>query len=350
MSMIKAIFYAVSPQNTVRCWVYVTRQITSRRIAYSEFIPHSLLHSHNLQSHCYNYCHGPYHNCISYWSHCHSLDTIELVAVGLDSVIPRSTLTRSWLITDSVFFTLPIHSLQLHSATSWFTLSLLITDPLINPQSDNGQRASFPCCVVTLFTDCLSAVVTRLACCLTSCLPVLLGNAARVVYSSIATSVLRLGSLRLYSARHGETPLEEGGGVYRVMRRPRHNTCELTFNFNRNFRNVIFYFTKYRTMPYEKKNTFTIPWVPRIISDNAVALNDNHIPFCVFYNFCARHMVFELTIRCWIRMLSPCIKNSVLCSCEICVRSIVRSPCPLRGTYSGVPNTTLKFPSIWIHF
>jgi hypothetical protein len=48
-----------------------------------------------------------------------------------------------------------------------------------------------------------------------SCLLVLLGNAARVVYCSITTSVLRLGSahfgsLWLCSARHGETPLEGG--------------------------------------------------------------------------------------------------------------------------------------------
>jgi hypothetical protein len=65
---------ACSPQEnyTVTCWVYVTRQVTSRRIQYSEFIPHSLLHSHNLQS--YNYLHRQYHNCLS-CSHCHSLDT-----------------------------------------------------------------------------------------------------------------------------------------------------------------------------------------------------------------------------------------------------------------------------------
>jgi hypothetical protein len=43
----------------------ITQQITSRRIQYSEFIPHSLLQSHNSQSH--NYCHRQYHNYISYW-------------------------------------------------------------------------------------------------------------------------------------------------------------------------------------------------------------------------------------------------------------------------------------------
>jgi hypothetical protein len=101
------------------------------------------------------------------------------------------------------------------------TVTLLITDSLINPQSDNGSRASFPCCVVTLFTDCLAAVVTQLACCLMSRLPVLLGNAARVVYCSLATSVLRLGSfwlysLRLCSARCRETL--QGRGAYQAMR------------------------------------------------------------------------------------------------------------------------------------
>jgi hypothetical protein len=38
------------------------------------------------------------------------------------------------------------------------SVSLLITDSLINPQSDNGTRASFPCCVVTVFTDCLATL------------------------------------------------------------------------------------------------------------------------------------------------------------------------------------------------
>jgi hypothetical protein len=38
------------------------------------------------------------------------------------------------------------------------TVSLLITDSLINPQSDNGTRVSFPCCVVTVFADCLATL------------------------------------------------------------------------------------------------------------------------------------------------------------------------------------------------
>jgi hypothetical protein len=56
-------FFAVfTIYSIVTCWVYVTRQVTSRRIGYSEFTPHSLLQSHNLQSHNYNYCHRQYHN------------------------------------------------------------------------------------------------------------------------------------------------------------------------------------------------------------------------------------------------------------------------------------------------
>jgi hypothetical protein len=43
------------------------------------------------------------------------------------------------------------------------TVSLLITDPLMDPQSENWTRASFPCCVVTVFTDCLATVVSRAA-------------------------------------------------------------------------------------------------------------------------------------------------------------------------------------------
>jgi hypothetical protein len=38
------------------------------------------------------------------------------------------------------------------------TVSLLITDSFINLQSDNGTRTSFPCCVVTVFTDCLATL------------------------------------------------------------------------------------------------------------------------------------------------------------------------------------------------
>jgi hypothetical protein len=59
---------------TVTCLVYVTWQITSRHIRYSEFIAHSLLHLYN-----YNYCHRQYHNYISYWSHCHSPDTTQSI-------------------------------------------------------------------------------------------------------------------------------------------------------------------------------------------------------------------------------------------------------------------------------
>jgi hypothetical protein len=84
----------------------------------------------------------------------------------------------------------------------------------------------------TLFTDCLAAVVTRLACCLTSCLPVLLGNAARAVcllFLSNQRASARLGSARVTSAhfgstRHGKEKHSGRGGVYPVMRRPRHNT------------------------------------------------------------------------------------------------------------------------------
>jgi hypothetical protein len=58
----------------VKCWVYVTRQVTSRRIGFSEFIAHSLLQSHHLQSH--NYCHRQYHNYLS-CSHYHALDATD---------------------------------------------------------------------------------------------------------------------------------------------------------------------------------------------------------------------------------------------------------------------------------
>jgi hypothetical protein len=43
--------------------VCITRQITSRRIGYSEFIPHSLLHLYNSQLH--KYCLLQYHNYFS---------------------------------------------------------------------------------------------------------------------------------------------------------------------------------------------------------------------------------------------------------------------------------------------
>jgi hypothetical protein len=50
-------------------------------------------------------------------------------------------------------------------------------------------------------------------------------KAARVVYCSIATNVLRLGSARLTSALLGTAWRNTAGrgDVYRVMRRPRHN-------------------------------------------------------------------------------------------------------------------------------
>jgi hypothetical protein len=50
----------------VTCWVYDTRQVSSRRIQYSEFIAHPLLHLYNSQLH--NYCHLQYHSYYSCWS------------------------------------------------------------------------------------------------------------------------------------------------------------------------------------------------------------------------------------------------------------------------------------------
>jgi hypothetical protein len=92
-----------------------------------------------------------------------------------------------------------------------------------------GQR---PTCLVSVaLSPCLPIAKQQsfhgLPCCLT-CLPVLLGNAARVVYCSLATSVLRLGLAHFSSTRHGmEKHRWRGGGVYRVMRRPRHNIIDL---------------------------------------------------------------------------------------------------------------------------
>jgi hypothetical protein len=133
----------------------ITRQVTSRRIQYSKFIALSLLRSHNLQSH--HYCHLQHHNYFSCWSHCHALDTTELVAAGLHWARwfqdPHTVATNRTIgiphVSDSLATT-ALGDFLIH------TVSLLIRDSLINPQSDNGTRASFPCCVVTVFTDCLA--------------------------------------------------------------------------------------------------------------------------------------------------------------------------------------------------
>jgi hypothetical protein len=120
----------------------ISRQITSRHIRSSKFIPHSLLQSHNSQSH--NYCHLQHHNYVSCWSHCHALDTTELVAAGLHwTVISQSTL----IATDHTIGLLHVPDSRATTALSDFlihTVSLLITDSLINSQSDNGKHASFP--------------------------------------------------------------------------------------------------------------------------------------------------------------------------------------------------------------
>jgi hypothetical protein len=67
-------------QNVLSCVGYVMRQITSRRLEYSEFSPHSLLQLHNSQLH--KYCHLQYHNYFFCWSHFHAPDTTQLVAAG----------------------------------------------------------------------------------------------------------------------------------------------------------------------------------------------------------------------------------------------------------------------------
>jgi hypothetical protein len=104
-----------------------------------------------------------------------------------------------------------------------YSLSLVT---LINPQSDNGKRASFPCCVVTVFTDCLATVVSRSA-----LLPdVIFTGVVRQRRQELFTASWQpacfgsahFGSLRLYSARHGETLLE--GGCLPSVAPSRHNT------------------------------------------------------------------------------------------------------------------------------
>jgi hypothetical protein len=54
----------------------------------------------------------------------------------------------------------PHYSRRMLDCNSLVTLSLVT---LINPQSDNGKHTLFPCCVVSVFTDCLATVVSRAA-------------------------------------------------------------------------------------------------------------------------------------------------------------------------------------------
>jgi hypothetical protein len=181
----------------VTCWVYVTRQVTSRRIAYSEIITLAL--------------------------------TFQQFTIT--QVLP-SAVSQTQLVGAGLHWTRRL--LDWNSLRGMQHSNCLTAARTLSYKPLAGQWTT---CLVSLLRCHLvyrlpTAVVTRLACCLTSCLPALLGNAARAAYSSLATSVLRLGSarlgsLRFISARQGETPRE--GGVYRVMRRPRHNILQLTF-------------------------------------------------------------------------------------------------------------------------
>jgi hypothetical protein len=84
-----ALFILCSIKYIVTCWVYVMRQITSCCLGSSEFIPHSFLHSHNLQFH--SYCHLQCHNYFSCCSHCHSLDTTQqLITAGLHLISSKT--------------------------------------------------------------------------------------------------------------------------------------------------------------------------------------------------------------------------------------------------------------------
>jgi hypothetical protein len=117
---------------------YITRQITSRHIRYSEFIAYSLLHSHNSQ--LYKYCHVKYHkyfycswrllgfNC-TLWLH-------DPHCVTLDHTL--SSLTES---------SLPPYAVQFS----------------YKPSARQRENGSFPCCVPTVFTACLATVVSRAA-------------------------------------------------------------------------------------------------------------------------------------------------------------------------------------------
>jgi hypothetical protein len=148
--------------------------------------------------------------------------------------------TLSLLITQSVFFMFPIHTLQLHSATSWFTLC-------VTPDHRPSYKP-----LVGQWTTCL---VSLLHCHhLVYQLPSSSGYTARLLPDIVFTDDVRqrcqscllllsnqrasawLGSLRLYSAWHGETPLE--GGVFSIAWMS-HNMFSYSVTFQSS---VIYYF------------------------------------------------------------------------------------------------------------
>jgi hypothetical protein len=128
------------------------RQLTSRLIAYSEFIPLAYIHT------IYN-----------------------LTFTAINSIT----------ITSPVVLPIQLNNNGLHW-TRWF----LDWNSLWQMQHSNCLTAAPPAFYTVAY--CLLSVT----CCLTSCLPVL-GNAARVVYCSLATSVLGLGLAHFGSTRHG---------------------------------------------------------------------------------------------------------------------------------------------------
>jgi hypothetical protein len=61
-------------------------------------------------------------------------------------------------------------------------VSLLITDSLINPQSDNGKRASLPCCLVAVFTGVVGNAIE-------SC-PLLFSNRSIPYYITVGSAAM----------------------------------------------------------------------------------------------------------------------------------------------------------------
>jgi hypothetical protein len=114
------VFKSVNNSDTkLSCVGWITRQITSHHIEYSEFIPHLLVHLYNSQLH--NYCHRQYHN----YFHC-SRQFHDPHRVTPDHKLTSHT--HIFLLLESLQFT-RYNSTRISILTTLVTLVTLMNTP-----------------------------------------------------------------------------------------------------------------------------------------------------------------------------------------------------------------------------
>jgi hypothetical protein len=111
---------------------------------------HSIIQLHNSQFHIY--CHLQYHKYFSCWSHCHALDTTQLVVAGLRLI----QVIGNWLNTHCSLNSVRCSLFRLGTTDTRYCCQVFLPSHCL---AIGVARTPLLCDAV--FTDCLATVVAR---------------------------------------------------------------------------------------------------------------------------------------------------------------------------------------------